>query len=194
MCYSFAADELWGVRYTFVFRNAKTIDETTTEEEVDKPVAAPTDASAPGDAPADVAVPGDAPADVAVPGDAPADVAAPGDAPIDVAAPADAPMDVAAPADAPSDSAPAADDVAVDEAALSVMESEGQSTHELLKTSDEESESDAVSSEGDPSLGTSESGDYHMGRTSPISSMGDYASSFMDDDPSGWVSAVRKFH
>ena len=81
MCYSFAADELWGVRHTFVFRNAKTIDETTTEEEVDKPVAGPTDASAPGDAPADVAAPGDALADVAAPADAPMDVAAPADAP-----------------------------------------------------------------------------------------------------------------
>ena len=129
------ADEKWGVRHTHVFRNAKTIDETTTaDEDGEKP-----DASSPATASV-----------VAVEGEA-----AEGDA---------------------VESAPAQQDLPE----LFSMSSSSSDSSSFT--------SDASEDSGNTSLGTEESGDYHMGRTSPISSMGDYASSFISDNDVGWVS------
>ena len=123
------------MRHTHVFRNAKTIDETTTaDEDGEKP-----DASS--QATASV---------VAVEGEA-----AEGDAVESTAAQEDLPELVS----------------------MSSSSSDSSS-----------STSDASEASGNTSLGTEESGDYHMGRTSPISSMGGYASSFISDNDDGWVS------
>ena len=37
----------------------------------------------------------------------------------------------------------------------------------------------------EPEFDTDESGEYHMGRTSPISSIGDYDETMRDDHPDG---------
>ena len=47
---------------------------------------------------------------------------------------------------------------------------------------------ESAASQVEPEFDTEESGSYHMGRTSPISSIGDFDPEMRDDDPDGWVS------
>ena len=51
-------------------------------------------------------------------------------------------------------------------------------------------ESSASSMQGAQSFDTEESGDFYMGRTSPISSIGQYDSDCREDEPTGWVRVV----
>ena len=143
------------MRHTRVFRNAKTIDETTTVDEDDEKPDASSQATA---------------SVVAVEGEA---------------AEPDASSQTTASAVAVEGQA--GEGHAVESAAAQ------QYVPELISIDSSSSDSssstsDASEASGNTSLGTEESGDYHMGRTSPISSMGGYASSFISDNDDGWVS------
>ena len=64
--------------------------------------------------------------------------------------------------------------------------------HFHLATFKRSKRSSGPSTAGSDKWETDESGNYYMGRTSPISSIGDYDPEYRDDDPNGWVGSSNR--